>query len=306
MITDPQVLAFIAATEAAYPPEANGASAAENRRYYDAMCAQFRAPRPPGLAVADRALGGVPCRVYGAETAVAVLYIHGGGYVVGGLESHDDVAAEIAEATGLQLIAVDYRLAPEHRWPAQIDDVLAVWQALERPAVVVGDSAGAALAAGLCLALQGARQPLGQVLIYPGLGGDRSAPSYTENAEAPLLRTVDLGAYHSALHGPGPVTDPRAAPLTAPDLTGLAPAFVVSADVDPLRDDAPAWVARLRAAGVAADWRNEPELPHGYLRARRSVDRARRSFQAILVAIAGLAARGSAGLSPPGNPPEAR
>ncbi|MGD9917614.1 MAG: alpha/beta hydrolase [Paenirhodobacter sp.] len=292
MIADPQVLAFIARTEAAYPPEANGASAAENRRYYDAMCAAFRAPRPPGLAVADRAPGGVPCRIYGAETPVAVLYIHGGGYVVGGLESHDDICAEIADATGLQVIAVDYRLAPEHRWPAQIDDVLAVWRALDRPAVVVGDSAGAALAAGLCLALRGGRQPLGQVLIYPGLGGDGTAPSYAENAEAPLLRTADLGSYRTALHGPEPVTDPRAAPLSAPDLSGLAPAFVVSADVDPLRDDAPEFVARLRAAGVAAEWRNEPELPHGYLRARRSSDRARRSFQAILAAIAGFARRG--------------
>lgn len=292
MISDPQVRAFIAQTEAAYPPEANGASAAENRRYYDAMCAQFRAPRPPGLAVADRTLGGVPCRVYGAQTPVAALYIHGGGYVVGGLESHDDICAEIADATGLQVIAVDYRLAPEHRWPAQIDDVIAVWRALDRPAVVVGDSAGAALAAGLCLDLRGGRQPLGQVLIYPGLGGDGAAPSYTENAEAPLLRRADLGSYRSALHGEGPVTDPRAAPLMAPDLSGLAPAFVVSADVDPLRDDAPAFVARLRAAGVAAEWRNEAELPHGYLRARRSSDRARRSFQAILAAIAGFAGRG--------------
>lgn len=306
MITDPQVLAFIAATEAAYPPEANGASAAENRRHYDAMCAVFRAPRPPGLVVEDRRLGGVPCRLYGAPTPVAVLYLHGGGYVVGGLESHDDLCAEIADATGLQVIAVDYRLAPEHRWPAQIEDVEAVWHALDRPAVVVGDSAGAALAAGLCLGLRGARQPLGQVLVYPGLGGDRAAPSYTENAEAPLLRTVDLDSYAQALHGDAPVTDPRAAPLRAPDVSGLAPAFVVSADVDPLRDDAPAWVARLRTAGVAAQWRNEPELPHGYLRARRSSDRVRRSVQAILVAIAAFAMRGDAPDTPPAGPPMAR
>lgn len=285
MITDPQVLAFIAETEAAYPPEANSADAAGNRRFYDAMCDRFRAPRPAGLAVTDRRLGGVPCRIYGTATPVAVLYVHGGGYVVGGLDSHDDVCAEIADATGLQVVAVDYRLAPEHRWPAQIDDVNAVWQALDRPAVAVGDSAGAALVAGLCLGLRGLRQPLGQVLIYPGLGGDRSAPSYTDNAEAPLLRRSDLDGYRAALHGDGPVADIRARPLAAPDLSGLAPAFVVSADVDPLRDDAPAYVARLRAAGIVADWRNEPELPHGYLRARRGSDRARRSFQAILSAI---------------------
>lgn len=291
MITDPQILSFIARIEASYPAEANGATAEDNRRYYDAMCAVFLAPRPPGLPVEDRRIGGVPCRVYGAETPVAVIYIHGGGFVVGGLESHDDVCAEIADATGLQVVAVDYRLAPEHRWPAQIRDVEAVWQALDRPAVVVGDSAGAMLSAALCLSQQGRRQPLGQVLIYPGLGGDRGAPSYTVNAEAPLLRTIDLDSYRVALHGEGPVTDPLAAPLTASSLTGLAPAFVVSADVDPLRDDSPAYVARLRQEGVAAEWRNEPELPHGYLRARWESDRARRSFQAILAAITRFAAR---------------
>jgi len=285
MIADPQVLDFIARTEAAYPPRANGADAAENRRLYDAMCAVFRASRPPGLPVRDRRIGGVPCRLYGAETAVAVVYVHGGGFVVGGLDSHDDVCAEIADATGLLVVAVDYRLAPEHRWPAQIADVQAVWDALDRPAVIAGDSAGGLLAAALCLSRHGARQPLGQVLVYPGLGGDGSAPSYRENAEAPLLRTEDLAAYRAALHGGGDPADPLARPLRAESLAGLAPAFVVTANVDPLRDDGRDYVRRLRAEGVAAHWRNEPELPHGYLRARRRSDRARRSFQAILAAI---------------------
>lgn len=285
MIRDPQVLDFVAATEASYPADANGATAAENRRHYDAMCAGFRAPRPPGLRVEDRLLGGVSCRSYGGLTLPCILYLHGGGFVVGGLDSHDDVCAEIADATGLQVIAVDYRLAPEHRWPAQLDDVRAVWEALDRAAVVVGDSAGGMLAAALCQSLRGRRQPLGQVLIYPGLGGDGSAASYRQNADAPMLRTEDLAVYHQALHGDDPVTDPLARPLAAADLSGLAPAFIVTADVDPLRDDGQDYASRLRQAGVAAQWRNEPELPHGYLRARRGSDRARRSFQAILTAI---------------------
>ena len=287
MIADPQVRAFVAATEAAYPPEANGASAAENRRFYDAMCAAFRAPRPEGLAVRDQRIGGVSCRVYGADSPVVVLYLHGGGFVVGGLDSHDDICAEIADATGFQVIAVDYRLAPEHRWPAPLQDVAAVWQALDRPGVVAGDSAGGTLAAALCLS-RPARAPLGQVLIYPGLGGDGTAPSYTENAEAPLLRTADLAAYRAALHG-GAAPDVLAEPLCAPDLSDLPPAFIVTADVDPLRDDGRDYAARLRAAGTPAVWRNEADLPHGYLRARRSSDRARRSFQRILTRIARLA-----------------
>lgn len=290
MISDPQVLDFIAATEAAYPAEANGAGPDDNRRHYDAMCAVFRGPRPDGLQVADHNIGGVRCRVYGAETPVFVLYLHGGGFVVGGLDSHDDVCADIADATGLQVIAVDYRLAPEHRWPAQLDDARAVWRALSRPGIVVGDSAGGALTAALCLSERGRHAPLGQVLIYPGLGGDGHAPSYTENAEAPLLRSVDIVTYHRLLHGERPVTDPLARPLQVADLSCLPPAFIVTADVDPLRDDGRDYAARLRKAGNTVHLRNEAELPHGYLRARRSSDRARRSFQAVIAKIATLAA----------------
>jgi len=289
MIRDPQVLEFIARTEAAYPADANQASAADNRRHYDAMCARFRAPRPDGLAVMDRCVAGVPCRFYGAPSEVFVLYLHGGGFMVGGLDSHDDICAEIADATGLQVIAVDYRLAPEHRWPAPLADVQAVWRAISRPGIVAGDSAGGLLAAALCLSERGGHPPLAQVLIYPGLGGMGDAPSYAENAEAPLLRTSDLAAYRRALHGDEPPTDPMAAPLLVSDLRGCTPAFIISADIDPLRDDARLYAARLREAGVPVRYRNEPELPHGYLRARRESDRARRSFQAILAAI-GLSA----------------
>lgn len=287
MIRDPQVLGFIAATDAAYPPEANGASAVENRRFYDAMCQAFRAPRPAGLIVVDRRIGGVACRVYGRASPLVVLYLHGGGFVVGGLDSHDDICAELADATSVQVVSVDYRLAPEHRWPACFDDVASVWAALDRPGIVMGDSAGGLLAAALCLS-RPTRAPLGQVLIYPGLGGDGSAPSYHDNAEAPMLRTADLGVYHRALHGDGAV-DPLARPLQAPDLSGLPPAFIVTADVDPLRDDGRDYAARLTQAKVRAHWRNEPQLPHGYLRARRDSDRARRSFQAIIAAVAGFA-----------------
>ncbi|MDO5631594.1 MAG: alpha/beta hydrolase [Paracoccus sp. (in: a-proteobacteria)] len=289
MIRDPQVLAFIAATEAAYPPEANGVSAADNRRFYDAMCAAFRAPRPEGLAVTDRQIGGIPCRVYGDPTPCFVLYLHGGGLVVGGLDSHDDICAEIADAAHMQVVAVGYRLAPEHRWRDAFDDVATVWRALDRPGIVVGDSAGGGLAASLCLS-RPPRAPLAQVLIYPGLGGDGTAPSYQDNAQAPMLRTADLATYQRAAHGDGPV-DPLARPLMAYDLRSLPPALIVTADVDPLRDDGRDYAARLRDAGVVADWRNELQLPHGYLRARRTSDRARRSFQAIIAGIAEFGAR---------------
>lgn len=291
VITDPQVLEFIRLSEEYYPAEANEATAADNRRFYNELCSRFHRGRPEGLSVEDRRIAGVPCRIYGDATPVVVLYVHGGGYVVGGLDSHDDICAEIADATGLQLIAVDYRLAPEYRYPSQIGDVRAVWQALDRPGVVVGDSAGASLAAALCLAERGpsGRMPLGQVLIYAGLGGDGSALSYTQNAEAPMLRTSDLGVYREAVMGDQAATE-LSAPLLAQDVSGLAPAFIVSADVDPLRDDSLDYAEKLKAAGVPVILRNEPQLPHSYLRARAISDRARRSFSAIIAAISRFAA----------------
>lgn len=289
-VTDPEILRFIAETEAAYPAEANSASAQENRRHYDAMCAVFRSPRPEGIIVTDEALAGVPIRRYRPRGAAGpfLLYLHGGGYVVGSLDSHDDVCAEIAQATGAELVAVDYRLAPEHLYPAQLDDVETVWRAesARRPGIVLGDSAGGALSAALCLRMRrkGGPMPLAQCLIYPGLGGDMSAPSYAENAEAPLLRTADIAHYAGVLTGGDTSlreTDPELSPLRAAGFEGLPPALVVTADVDPLRDDGPAYVDRLAAAGVEASWRNEPQLVHGYLRARHRSTRAGQSFEAI-------------------------
>ena len=289
-VTDPEILRFIAETEAAYPAEANTATPAENRRHYDAMCAVFRRPRPEDIVVTDAMVAGVPIRRYRPRGAAGpfLLYLHGGGYVVGSLDSHDDVCAEIALATGAELVAVDYRLAPEHLYPAQLDDVETVWRndSAHRPGIVLGDSAGGALSAALCRRMRrmGGPMPLAQCLIYPGLGGDMSAPSYAENAEAPLLRTADLVHYAGVLTGGDMMlreTDPELSPLRAANFAGLPPALVVTADVDPLRDDGPAYVDKLVAAGVAAEWRNEPQLVHGYLRARHRSIRAARSFEAI-------------------------
>lgn len=291
-ITDPEVLRFIADTEASYPAEANGATAEENRRMYDAMCAVFRTSRPEGLPVRDEDVTGVPVRRYtpeGAEAGPFLLYSHGGGFVVGGLDSHDDVCAELAVATGCEVVSVDYRLAPEHLFPAQIDDVAAVWTAESgdgRRGIAIGDSAGGNLSAGLCFRMRrtGGVMPLAQVLIYPGLGGDMDAPSYIENSEAPLLRTQDLKTYAGMLTG-GDLklrrSNPEVSPLVAKSFAGLPPAFIVTADVDPLRDDGPAYQKALQAEGISAQWRNEPQLIHGYLRARHRSIRASESFGAI-------------------------
>jgi len=307
VVTDPEVLAFIAQSEAHYPADANLASVEDNRRIYDAMCAAFRRPRPADVTVEDGAVPAteperrIPVRLYrraGEAAPAIVLYSHGGGFVVGGLESHDDVCAELCEATGCTVVASDYRLAPEHLFPAQIDDVAAVYRYLldqGLPVVVVGDSAGGNLSAALCLRARrlGWRAPAGQVLVYPGLGGDIAAlPSYRENAEAPMLRTVDVEHYATVLTGGHPrseIGDPELSPLAATDFSGLPPALIVTADVDPLRDDGRLYAQKLRAAGVPATWRNEPELVHGYQRARHMSRRARESFDAVCEAVKAMA-----------------
>jgi acetyl esterase len=288
---DAETAAFIARTEAAYPAEPPADVAAE-RAAYDAMCRAFRAPRPPGLAV-EEIDGPVPMRRYrpAAPEGAQVLYLHGGGFVLGGLDSHDDVCAEIAAAAGVTLTAVAYRLAPEHRHPAQLEDAAAAFAAVAPvgPTLLVGDSAGATLAAGL--ALGPARGAAGLVLIYPALGGDAlGLPSYRSRAEAPMLTTAGMAAY--ARHRGAAPDDPTAHPLLATDLAGLPPCFVLAADVDPLRDDAAAWAGRLRAAGVPVRHAVAAGLPHGFLRARHSVARARAAFDDITATVARLARGG--------------
>lgn len=296
-VTDPEVLDFIAKTEAAYPADANLANAAENRRCYDAMCAGFRSPRPESVRVDDRISAGVRVRRYRnvdrRRHCPVVLFFHGGGFVVGSLLSHDDICSDLCARTGLEVVSVDYRLAPESVYPSQLDDIEAVWRALAadgRSAVVAGDSAGGNLSAALCVRMRsaGGPMPLAQVLIYPSLGGDGTSGSYVLHSEAPLLRTADLQRYMDIYvggEGSSAQHNPEVAPLRLRDLSGLPPAFVVTADVDPLRDDGRDWVAKLRASGVAAEWRNEPQLIHGYLRARHCSKRAAASFEAICEAV---------------------
>jgi acetyl esterase len=225
--------------------------------------------------------------------SVTVVYFHGGGFIVGGLQSHDDICAEIAERTGCKVISVDYRLCPEHIHPAAYEDSLAAAQAAlaKGPVILAGDSAGGNLAAALAQNLKGDAIK-GQVLIYPGLGGDMlGLPSYTECVKAPMLPTRDIQYYRSVRSGgPVPEDDPTFFPLAAKDFSGLAPCFISAAGVDPLRDDGVEYVRRLIGAGVTAYSVVEPQLPHGHLRARTTSHRAREAFGRILDAIREFAA----------------
>lgn len=296
-IIDRKTWDFIRRTEDAYPPDTATMTIAEQRAIYDRMCRAFHRGYPAGVVAVDRAFGGVPCRHYPGAGGT-VVYLHGGGFVVGGLHSHDDVCADIRAATGLHVVSVDYRLCPEHPHPAAFDDALAATRAvaaeLPAPLVMVGDSAGGNLAAAVCHAAgrRGGLGIAGQVLIYPGLGGVRGGGSFEAHADAPMLTRADVEFYAGVRHAGGvvPAPDPTFAPLSNADFAGLPPTLAVAAECDPLADDAAAYAAAVRAAGGMAAGVVERGLVHGYLRARATVPRAQASFARITAAIAAMVA----------------
>lgn len=299
MPTEVGIRAFHQRCEAFYPADAVDAPIEQQRKWYDALCAEFDAPSPAGLAREDGFVGGrIPIRRYRpatVSTETRIYYIHGGGFVVGSLDSHDAICAELADFARAELVSVDYRLAPEHVWPAAFDDCYAVLQELladGRPVVVVGDSAGGNLTAGIVLKAraEGLTGVVGQVLIYPGLGGDLVSGSYVEMAEAPGLTTADTSYYREILQAPA--DNPFAAPLAEGDLSGLPPTYITGAYFDPLRDDARIYAARLATAGVNVTFREEPQMIHAWLRARHMSEGAREGFRRLAEGIAVLVGSG--------------
>jgi len=296
-IADPGIREFMLEGERFYPADAASFTLAEQRAFYDKYCAHFRKMRPAAVTTEDVTIAGVACRIYrtnGTPNPPVVLYLHGGGFVVGGLESHDDVCAEICDGADVAVVAVQYRLAPENPFPAALDDcwgVLTFFAKNLTKIAIAGDSAGGNLAAALCLKARDESGPpiMGQVLIYPGLGGDMSRGSYLTQANAPGLSTADVVYYRDTYKGGD---SKYAAPLRETNFGGLPPAFLVAAGLDPLHDDCEAYASRLNAAGVPALVRDDPLLVHAFLRARHMSEPAADAFRAIVEAIFSLAYHG--------------
>jgi acetyl esterase len=243
--------------------------------------------KPAGPALTEvRDLGAaesvpVPMRLYRPETAVGcplLVFLHGGGFVICDLDTHDRTVRELAHRTGAVILSVDYRLAPEHPFPAAAEDARAAlaWAVAHAaelgcdPARVFvgGDSAGGNLAVGAALARRDAGGPplAGQLLIYPSVQQDFAGGSAEEFAKGYFMTIDHIRWFSRQYLGPtGDPRDPRASPLLAPDLAGLPPALLVVADCDTLRDQALAYARRLAATGVPVEVQLHPGVFHGFL-----------------------------------------
>lgn len=259
---------------AAAGPQARSRPSVEARRQSLAKLMQFARAEAPGVTTMDGMLPGrageLPYRLYAPadaeEAAPGFVFFHGGGLVAGSIATHDRIAAALAHATGCRLVSVDYRLAPEHRFPAAIEDAIdaAEWVAREATSlgidanrlVIGGDSAGATLAAIVC---QEAAQSAGlsiaaQCLICPVLDFEATSPSREDFAEGHLIDRVTIEADLSDYLPDGVDTaDPRISPLRATRLTGLPTAIIHTAEYDPMRDEGNAYARKLLAAGVAVE-----------------------------------------------------
>ncbi len=290
---DPETWAYIDRVVECFPPELAERSVEEQRGVYNEMCRHFQMGRPVDVSTADIMLQAsgrdIPVRRYscsGVANDVTMLYFHGGGFVFGDLDSHDDICANICSAARIEVVSVDYRLAPEHVHPAAFDDAVAAFDwlaAQEMRIILAGESAGGSLAAAVARVRHGVSPVSGMVLIYPALGAPGDGGSYTEHAEAPLLAAKDVAVYAKLRAGGHPPSgDPTFYPLDDWSFSGLPPTRVVTAQCDPLADDGKLYVERIRIAGGQAQCREETRLTHSFLRSRSTVQRAREAFDAIV------------------------
>ena len=266
------------------------------------MAAQGSLLPAPQMAVADHAAGEVPLRLYRPSATIdgrpgLLVFLHGGGWMLGNLDSHDSPCRLLAQAAGCAVLAVGYRLAPEHPFPAGLDDCAAAlgWARAHAAALgcdsgriaLGGESAGANLAAALALVLrdEGAPQPLFQLLVHPATDLSWSLPSIDQVALAGFTRPF-LDRCVQFYAGGGEVTQPLMSPLHAGTLSGLAPALVYTVEVDPLRDDGERYALALAQAGVEVLLQRLPGLPHGFMMLPASIDAVNRAFRLIGDAVA--------------------
>lgn len=305
-VIDPQAREVMKYLASLGLPALDTLPAPDARRMYRETRAALRpaAPAEPSLAVQDLETRqqpvSVPVRVYRPAEGVlpAFIFFHGGGWVVGDLDTHDIVCRQIAAQSGVVVVAVDYRLAPEHPFPAAIDDAWSatLWTAAQarelsidpKRITVGGDSAGAGLAAVVALMArdsQKLRLAL-QVLVYPVMELRGDTASYSTFAEGYLLTRAAM-KWYIAQYAPTAeaIEDWRASPLRAPWVHGVAPALMIAAECDPLVDEGAAYARRLEGARVPVEYHRLEGMIHGFFTMGGKIDAANRAVSMIAEAL---------------------
>ncbi|MCD6078295.1 MAG: alpha/beta hydrolase fold-containing protein [Ramlibacter sp.] len=298
----PQAQALMKLMEERGVPPTHTLNPTEARAFYRQR-RTFTQPEPPEVA-AVRDLeargpdGPIPLRGYrpagsSPDAMLPVLvYYHGGGWVIGDLDTHDVLCRQLCNLSGCAVIAVDYRLAPENRFPAAVDDAVAAarWVRAQAASLKVdasrmavgGDSAGGNLAAVVAIAAREAGDlPIAfQLLVYPATDQRRGWPSHTTNGQGYVLTKDSMDYYHDHyIPDPGQDQDWRASPLLHPDLSRLPPAFVLTAGYDPLRDEGLQYAHALTVAGNRATLVNFERQIHGFITMGRVIDEANVAVQ---------------------------
>ena len=304
MALAPEIRALLDQLGASGRPPLHHQSVAQARAFHDEDAPALNGPAAPVASVQDRVVPGpageLPVRVYtpeGEPPFPIVVFFHGGGWVVGTLDSYDPLCRALAAAVPAVVVSVGYRLAPEDRWPAAVEDAYAatLWASrkaaelggVQHRLAVAGDSAGGNLAAVVAL---GARDRGGppvafQLLVYPVLDAAADTASWRDHAEGFYLTAAGMRWYWDHYLGPADGSAPDASPLRAAFLGGLPPALVIGAEHDILRDEGEAYAARLRDAGVAATASRYPGVVHGFFRWRAVTGAAEAALQEAAAAL---------------------
>jgi acetyl esterase len=302
MAIDPQVEAYLERLQALGVPPIQELTPAQARANFAASIEPLFGPVDAVASIEDRETDdGVPVRIYrpddSGSSSAALVFFHGGGWVVGSIETHDGITRALANRSGCIVVSVDYRVAPEHRFPVAIDDA---WSAtrwvlanaaelgIDPGRVAVGgDSSGGNLAAVVARRARDAEVSLAfQLLVYPVTNHDFDTGSYGEFVEGYSLTREGMRWYWNHYLGDGDGSDHDASPSREPDLTGLAPAFVATAELDPLRDEGEAYARRLEESGVPTTLVRYDGMIHGFLRMPAAIDRAADALDDLSAALA--------------------
>ena len=290
-------------------PPTHTLTPAQAREYYLVRRAVTQPPPPDVAEVralqADGPAGPIPLRLYrpagssAAQVLPVLVYFHGGGWVIGDLDTHDTLCRELANGSGCAVVAVDYRMGPEHRFPAAVDDVLAATRWVHGNAAALGidparlavggDSAGGNLAAVVALAARDlGRLPIAfQLLIYPATDQRHDVyPSRAANGRGYLLEKATMDWFHDHyIADPAQDQDWRASPMLHADHRNLPPAFVLTAGYDPLRDEGLAYAQKLSASGNRADLVSFERQIHGFITMGKVIDEANTAVQMCAAAL---------------------